>query len=343
MKSANGQAMQVAVPPYGRMVEEWENLIEGEGSAPAAWHTSTRWLAWREDLITAMNRVLWPRYDHKTHAWVGAARDMMLDLTRIDFELMRELRPLIKAQVQLKGEAPTHYELFQLEDIDEDLNDKVTGFRLDRTMRASLRRYLAGNLDKRRTDDIVGGFNLGLGSKAGNTDLEFKRFFQRPRPYQMAVLMDERWFTHQHAKSAVTPAMISGHCFETAMAGITAFYRAREIGCGADALDAIVRHAIDVGDRRVIAGVHYPSDNISSWITAMAIAEHVCFDRDGATWLWKGLQRHSIVFEAIRSKLAADSSCAYAKSWAFLHELAPGGSKSTADVIRQTIGTGATS
>ncbi len=333
MKPATRYAVS-EIPPYGRMIEEWESQIEGDGSAPKAWHSDIKWIEWRDSVIKLLGIVLWPTYDQATHKWVGPAQKFMWDLTRVDFELLRDLRPTLKGPLELANEKTTHYEMFRLED-EEDAEDKVTGQRVDRSVDVTLRRYLTSLADKRRVDDLVGGYVLGLHSKSGNVDLEMKRFFQRPRAYQMAVLMGETWFTHQHAKSAVTPAMISGHCFEMAMGGIAAFYRAREIGCSSAAIDALARHTIDVGDRRVLAGVHYPSDNISSWITALLIAPLVCSNQDGATWLWKAVQKHSSVYAAIKLKVEADPTGVYKKSFDLMQGIGRDSAFTIADALKR--------
>lgn len=104
--------------------------------------------------------------------------------------------------------------------------------------------------------------------------------------------------------------MISGHCFEAAMGGLSAFHRAQDLGCGSRVLDTLAQHAIDVGDRRVLAGVHYPSDNISSWIVALLIAPKACRDDQAAGWLWRAISERSVVYKAIKDAvMAARHAC----------------------------------
>ena len=138
---------------------------------------------------------------------------------------------------------------------------------------------------------------------------------QRPRAYQISILLGYDWFTHQHAKSAVTPSMISGHCIEAMMGGIAAFYRAREIGTPSAALAALAQHTVDAGDRRVLAGVHYPSDNISSWLTGLLLCPHVCSNNDGASWMWQSITTKSMIYAEIKRAVEEDAGSPYHHSF----------------------------
>ena len=115
----------------------------------------------------------------------------------------------------------------------------------------------------------------------------------------MGYILQQDWFTYQDARTAVTPSMISGHCFETIMGGAAAYCRAIDAGLGSDTIDALARHTVDVGDRRVFAGVHYPSDNLSSWLTALLLMPIVCPDPKAPTWAWNAISSHSRVYQVI--------------------------------------------
>ena len=54
----------------------------------------------------------------------------------------------------------------------------------------------------------------------------------------------------------------------------------------------------DVGDRRVYAGVHYPSDNLASWLVLTRLLEYYADTTQLRPIFWKALQR-SEVFHAI--------------------------------------------
>jgi membrane-associated phospholipid phosphatase len=48
----------------------------------------------------------------------------------------------------------------------------------------------------------------------------------------------------------------------------------------------------------VFAGLHYPSDNLASWIIAMRLAGLVFPNPAVKVHLWKAISRQSLVFEA---------------------------------------------
>lgn len=294
----------ITYPPYGRMVSEWEKLIgaPGEGPAPPDWRPGVSWRDWREDMSDLLGETIWPRYDARKKIWKGAAEAWMHETTLADFAIFPDLLAKMAEDEALPdGTKMAQLKLFRLEDEADAKNDNGEVV-LDRSIDATLRLYLAGQLTKAEIDELAKDYiPEGVGRKAGNVDLEIKRDMQRPRPYQIAILLDQHAFSHRHAKSAVTPSMISGHCVEALMAGMAVFYRLngklpRPAGA---VLDALARHTIDVGDRRVFAGVHYPSDNLSSWLTGLLMCPRVFPDANGGKWIWRAIQRHSRVYAAI--------------------------------------------
>ena len=97
----------------------------------------------------------------------------------------------------------------------------------------------------------------------GHIALRLKDRFQRPRPYQAALLMASDITPHL-AETAQTPSFPSGHALQAycvVAAVLNAVASTTTISPG---LTALMRLAHDIGDRRVLAGVHYPSDNYAS-------------------------------------------------------------------------------
>ncbi len=315
----------IAYPPYGRMILEWETYLgePGKEPAPTDWSGQIAWAQWRDGVSTLLAQTLWPRWEPKT-GWVGAAAADMHALTLADFELFHSLRPQMQGDEVLPGGALiAQIKLFQLED-EADAKDPATDeVKVDRSLDASLRLYLAGVVDQATLNTIVEGYLTGLGRKSGNVDLEIKRDMQRPRPYQIAFMLGEERFAHNYAKSAVTPSMISGHCVEAMMGGVAAWYALETGGLLAahpTLGEALARHTVDAGDRRVFGGVHYPSDNISSWLTGLLMSPQVCPDGRGGAWLWDSIQRHSRVYKALATQARTPGS-PYAPPMALLAHL----------------------
>jgi len=78
---------------------------------------------------------------------------------------------------------------------------------------------------------------------------------------------------------------------------------------GATSAKVLQQFTVDVGDRRVFAGVHYPSDNLASWFTALNLVPRV-FDEEVApdikAFLWEAINSRSIVFDAIKKHIVAN-------------------------------------
>jgi PAP2 superfamily len=98
--------------------------------------------------------------------------------------------------------------------------------------------------------------------------IQYLKFrFQRCRPYQAAHVVG-RSHNSQSTLSGCSPSIPSGHCWQ----GLEIFLSL----AGSDIFDEktrpfLAKACVDIGDRRVIAGVHFPSDNIASWYGAIKV------------------------------------------------------------------------
>jgi hypothetical protein len=314
-------------PPYGRMIFEWEaeTGFPKKGPPPADWKTLADWPGWLEGVADLLGEVLWPRWI-PGGGWRGSARAIMHELTLADFALFQDLRPEFDKDANLPGGVQiAQGRLFRCED-EEDARDPFrpngdNAIKLDLSVDVTLDKYLQAVLDDIRRAAFVKVYLTGLGNKAGNVDLELKPLMQRPRAYQMAFILGRLEFSNHQAKSALTPSMISGHCLELCMAGVAGYYRAVADGLPDPAIDALAQHSVDVGDRRVFGGVHYPSDNISSWISSLLLCPNVCPDDEGAKWLWTMIQKHSAVFKRLEKAVDVDKVAPYQRSFALLREI----------------------
>lgn len=315
-------------PPYGRMVAEFEERL-GQGSAPDDWCSGEDWLTWRDKLLEVITTLLWPAYDFETLAWQGGAAGRMPGLTETDFDLFEGLRPYLKLNVPNIAKPISHFEMFELEDHAENKLERAAG--VDRGVDLTLRGYLEGRASQLTIDTLARWIESGMLRKAGSLPVQLKRVLQRPRPYQVSDSLGKTWFTHHQALSSASASMISGHAFKGCTMGVASFYHATALGSGPQVFDALAQIAVDFGDRRVFAGVHYPSDNIGSWISAMLICKHVCADggRLGREFLWEALSTKSVVYAAIAQAVAAGQAADHEPAFALLNEL---GAKPAMDV-----------
>jgi hypothetical protein len=116
------------------------------------------------------------------------------------------------------------------------------------------------------------------------------------------ILGEKEPLVVQASRSAITPAMISGHCIQGTLALAQVQLALGEVLQATSGLtDDMQRFLIDTGDRRVFAGLHYPSDNLGSWFTALSLCQHVFGDRAAEirSHLWHAITTHSSVYEAM--------------------------------------------
>jgi hypothetical protein len=145
---------------------------------------------------------------------------------------------------------------------------------------------------------------------------------QRPRPYQTAWQWAQKEpFEYLVATTAVTPSLVSGHALQGAIALATVVVHLEhqlKQPLSTDLLEKLQRYFIHVGDRRVFAGVHYPSDNLSSWFTVLRLLRRMKFDADAQPAvqsararevLWSAIENHSPVWGAMVA--AADHGSPY--------------------------------
>ena len=81
--------------------------------------------------------------------------------------------------------------------------------------------------------------------------------------------------------------------------------------------EAIEQYATDIGDRRVMAGLHYPSDNLCSWLITLRMANHVFRDPGVKSHLWSAIQR-GYVYRLVRAEVTRNPRSPYAPAMAEL-------------------------
>jgi hypothetical protein len=290
------------LPPYGFMEASIERAIATR-PLPEAWvalsgaAAAGQYKAWKDTLITDLNQMLWPSYDTVLKKWKSTPSAALIDA---DFELFAQLQPKMKEHIKgLVPEAGTHEEFF-LEEDDEDI---IFGHKYER---------YDPSLPKHLRDSLTDVLWTGCDRKMGSLHFQVKAELQRPRAFQVA-LIQQRNFHHHWANSAGSPAMISGHCLQGMTGGCSAFLL---FGRHLDAvsLGALAQLTVDIGDRRVFAGVHYPSDNVSSWLAAFRLLPHVLEQGSVAAasrFLWDALTQRSDVYAALRTHMTDNAGSPY--------------------------------
>lgn len=290
------------LPPYGYMEESIEALIKSR-PIPEAWlalsgsNAGAQYYPWLKQLIDDLSSLLWPTYDPVHRKWTNTPNAALTDA---DFELFKILRRKLKENIRgMSKEATTHEEFFREED-DERI---IFGHRYER-YDPSLPVYLRETL----TDTLW----TGCDRKMGSTHFQVKAALQRPRAYQVALIQGRK-FDHVWAKSGGSPAMISGHCLQGVTGGCSAWLMfGRQLD--AVSVEVLKQFTVDIGDRRVFAGVHYASDNLSSWYTAFKLLPFVVERSSVAAtmqFLWEAITTKSDVYAAIKAHVETHAGSPY--------------------------------
>jgi hypothetical protein len=153
----------------------------------------------------------------------------------------------------------THYEFFKYEDF--DIFNFIVYYRY-----ISHKYKQKFNKDAPCYDEIKKNI-----SRFNKLILEIKVAFNRIRPYQASFIEKipiKTYITY----AGQTPSIPSGHSLYGFLFGALIFYKLKnyfdslevdELKCE---LDLLIRISKDIGHRRIMAGVHYPSDMLGSWI-----------------------------------------------------------------------------
>jgi hypothetical protein len=129
----------------------------------------------------------------------------------------------------------------------------------------------------------------------------FKSDLQRPRPMQMALRFGFHSFEYFDATSSLTPSMCSGHCLQGLISVGAVIERFLDDGVDLtpDLTFALSQWAVDIGDRRVMAGVHYPTDSLCSWVLFLRMAESVYHRPEVRDILSRAITSHSYIHREI--------------------------------------------
>jgi hypothetical protein len=217
-------------------------------------------------------------------------------LTKADLALMKVLAAKMSRCAILPAGVNEleHWELFLAEDKfggdDGDMGDTLS--------------FYAPFLTEGLQQQSVGALKTGRVRKLGSLIMFLKVAFDRPRAYQAAQLLStDHDFTYEVAVTGSTPSFISGHCLQALLASAYLYERLVVTGAHlpAMAVEALKQYASDVGDRRVFAGVHYPSDSLGSWLVALLLTPLVfpAASRNVAKEFVADAIRRSAVYQAL--------------------------------------------
>lgn len=296
-----------SLPPYGLLDSNFTDQLKLKPEVPPHFAAGENcdsqcrkkeWREWKRRTIELIAAELWPTFNEEKQQWEGASANSIVELTDNDLDLLIRIRtqsggsPLTgkPASPVLAPDCPTHFEFFRAEDNSVQWFNNYHFY--DRT------------IDPKHIRSFGDTLVTSVPAKLGTTHLQFKVPFQRPRPYQTALIRQKTKFTYRSANTAGTPSLCSGHGLQ-GLIGVGAIMESlilNDIRLSEDSWRALQQFAVDIGDRRVFAGVHYPGDNLSSWIIAMSLANKVFRTTEVQQRLWAAITQSAIY------KLIVDSS-----------------------------------
>jgi hypothetical protein len=304
-------AVAVSLPPWGLLEEKLQGDLR-QSIVPIDWKpadggevTLAKWDAFIKQLVDGIGSRLWPVYQPGGASWSTSEIGRLFDA---DFQLLGDLQ--FNLGMPISGMFPSmtlHNRFFTEED-----DGKIafgTGYdRYDPTVAPLV------------LSNLPAVMIAGMAGKGGTLDLQLKVKFQRPRPYQVALLQNRNDFSYRGARTGGTPSLVSGHCLQGSIAGCTAFVAfAKQLSL--ESIEVLKQFTVDIGDRRVFAGIHYPSDNLSSWYTALSLVPLV-FDAERGPaarhFLWSAISKYSTVYAAVSAYKDASGNSPYT---AILEEL----------------------
>ncbi len=277
-------------------------------AAPDDWLDEATYKPWLIRMLDLFSRVLWPVGDVPKKLWRGEAVATMERLTVADLGLLQQIR---KPRARLIDTLPVsplrhlacppHRVFFEGEDVGPAKTVEWLRF-YDREANKDL-----------ILDAIPVLMSRGMSRKAPTGMIYwFKEQLQRPRPYQTSMLLAVE-ITHQAATTALHPALVSGHCLQGvgALIAVMERFTLDQVPLSS----AIVQYLLDFGDRRVMAGVHYPSDNLASWILALDLCDHAvspAVSHQVKQRVWHAIRDQSVIYSKIAEHVATHPASPYA-------------------------------
>lgn len=320
--------------PYGVLPGEYKDKGLDDEAVMKHWKPKapqpervTSFQKWQRAILEQIAEFIWPVYDPKTDTWHGAAKQTAKCLTELELQSMIQ-EFIVKHRILESYPAPNlavplienHLAHYRYED------EEVPGFNFrqyDRTL---------GNREEEivlyKMLSAVTNSSLGVGEKISG-HFWFKSQLQRPRPLNAAMILNlEKDFESELSLRGQHPSIVSGHCLQGIMmcCSVLEYWSTNGPRLDSDRLESLAQYMVDVGDRRVFAGVHYPSDNVASWAAALSLIPEVF---DGSNKLYDFVRRaiidKSLVYKLIEETYWPDKNALGVVKMMSIYGLGPAG------------------
>jgi len=299
----------LAFQPYGVIPGEYKAKGLDTNIVMKAWRPSLSqedrvksFNAWRQERLDEFVACLWPRFDAASRTWVGPAKSFASGLTELEIRVMIDAFMDSSDILQTKPSSPlgtddigNHLKHYKYED--EKPHPPGENYRYyDRTL------SFEENTDFKYVMIKAISAGTSIGRKAAG-HFWFKNQMQRPRPLHAAMHFRlEEHFKSELSERGQHPSIVSGHCFQGIMmaCAVLESWMMSDTKPSQDRIGSLAQYMVDFGDRRVFAGVHYPTDNVASWVLALSLIPEVFDDPQPILdFLREAVTTRSIVFQVI--------------------------------------------
>ncbi len=290
------------LPPYGMFDATLQEFAPIGNAAPSDFlvgdtltNRDSAKVHFLNQVVADVGKNYWPEWNYASRSWDGLSTSSANAFTEMDLALLMRFQPIFDKKVIVDDIelALLHRNYYLQED------------GRDGKMYANIALYFS-ILPPVFQAGLGALFEGGIMSKVGNLDIQLKARFQRPRPYQAAL-----WFPRSNAQFQLTarghtPSLISGHCIAGVFGAIAAhlFLESNNGVSYTPKLRAgLTQYAADFGDRRVMAGVHYPSDSLITWLVSLKLLPFVVEPSQltSATALLKDIAKTSHLWKFVSS------------------------------------------
>jgi hypothetical protein len=242
---------KAGILPFGYMPDNFNEALSGP--PPTAWRTGAEpFDSWIERILVTIQDEAWPVWNPTLRKWEGRSVSTGIELSKADLDSMAVLSRHFR-EPSRQDKRDNNWWFWK----EDDLFPQVT-------LKERFKEILGGgdDLNEKREATFASG---GTARFNGSLSWILKDRLQRPRPHQMAHWLRLARPAFKLAWSAWSPSAICGHGYQGLMACLNVYLAEQWTPSQEKGLQEL---AADIGDRRVFAGVHFPSDNVLSWWVA---------------------------------------------------------------------------
>lgn len=275
---------------YGKM--SIEHLEGFQDKAPGAWQNSSNWSRWKKSIVDVLDTNFWPSRSRLGAPGYPNAR--IKALTRCDLDVLTALQAEGKPTspqtfsealraLNIAASNATIWECFERENLWGTLkastrNNQITTVPVG--LLASYQHAFPNGVFGPDAPDVAISSReqqfmaTPVDSCIGSVTELLKLEFQRPRPFQVAEEFGYPNFFHWVSSSANSPALPAGHELQAIFVFLCCV---RELPLSATSknLKSFASWCAGIGDRRVYAGLHYPSDILASQLIAASMLDEI--------------------------------------------------------------------